>query len=110
MIDSTLALLIYKVCSLSVGTLSLYWGFRLFMNDKWGDTGEIEGVIKDYKISFKRAAPGTFFSILGSLIIGITLYMGFYSSEETKSPLKNIENHRTNSQNNYESLPETPPN
>ena len=95
-----------------VGTLSMYWGFRLFVKEKWGDTGEIEGSIKDFKFTFKRAAPGTFFSVFGAIIIVFTIIQGFYTYENT-----NMDQNSLNSDKNmyYEfqetiPLPDNPPN
>jgi len=71
-----IALTIYKIMSLLVGTLLTYLGYRLFMAGVWGNAGEVEGTFSDNKIIIKKAAPGTFFVLAGAIILGFTIYKG----------------------------------
>jgi hypothetical protein len=71
-----LALTVYKVASLATGVILSYLGYKLFMAGVWGDAGDAEGVFGDNKIIIKKAAPGTFFVIMGALVIGLTIIKG----------------------------------
>ena len=68
--------LIYKLSSLIVGILSMYMGFKLFVNGIWGHSGDMIAKFKDNKLILKNAAPGTFFSVLGAVIICFTIFKG----------------------------------
>ena len=67
---------IYKVCSLATGVILSYLGYKLFMAGVWGDAGDAEGSFGDNKLIIKRAAPGTFFILMGALVIGLTIFKG----------------------------------
>jgi hypothetical protein len=74
----------YKLTCLAVGLTVIVLGYFLFMKGLYKGSGDLEGSWKDYKIAIRKAAPGTYFVIFGSLIISHTLYKGF-ESEEYKS-------------------------
>ncbi|MDW3192083.1 MAG: hypothetical protein R8G66_06955 [Cytophagales bacterium] len=67
---------IYKVMSLLVGLASCYMGYRLFMNGVWGEAGDLNAQFGDNKLVLKKAAPGTFFAVLGTVVICFTLWKG----------------------------------
>ncbi|AEJ01321.1 hypothetical protein Nit79A3_1489 [Nitrosomonas sp. Is79A3] len=79
-----IAVTIYKITSLVTGVLLCYMGFKLFMAGIWGHSGEVEGSFRDNKIIIKKAAPGTFFVLMGALVLGITISKGidFKSTEK----------------------------
>jgi hypothetical protein len=64
-------------------------GYRLFMASIWGSAGDVTGEFGENKIVFKRAAPGTFFAIVGAIIVVTTILRGF---EMEKSPDTNATN------------------
>jgi hypothetical protein len=72
----TVALSFYKAVSLLVGLLLAYMGYKLFMAGVWGEAGDIEAHFQDNKLVVKRAAPSTFFAILGAIIICFTIFKG----------------------------------
>ncbi len=74
---SVFSLLIYKVLSLSSGVFLSWLGYKLFQNGVWGNAGELSGKYKDNELLLKSAAPGTFFVVLGSLIILVSVFSGF---------------------------------
>lgn len=81
----------YKISTLLVGLASLYMGYRLFLAGIWGESGEVEASFKDNKLIIKRAAPGTFFALLGAGIICSTILMGFsYSSTQSDDGLQPV--------------------
>lgn len=88
----TLSLLIYKLASLSTGVALSYMGYRLFMAGVWGSAGDAEGSFGDNKLVIKQAAPGTFFILMGAIVIGLTIAKGlsFKTNEEAKEPLPHV--------------------
>jgi len=76
----------YKITCLVIGLIIIFLGFRLFMRGIFNESGDVEGGWKDLKIIVRKAAPGTYFVIFGSLLIGLTVYKGL-STEETTAPL-----------------------
>lgn len=79
-----LSLLIYKLASLATGVALSYMGYKLFMAGVWGNAGDAEGSFGDNKLVIKQAAPGTFFILMGALVIGLTIAKGlsFKTNEE----------------------------
>lgn len=71
-----ISLISYKLASLAVGSFFAYMGYRLFMSGISGHAGELATGFGDGKLVLKKAAPGTFFSLFGTVIISITLYKG----------------------------------
>jgi hypothetical protein len=82
------ALSFYKAVSLLVGLLLAYMGYKLFKAGVWGEAGDVEAHFQDNKLVVKRAAPGTFFAILGAIIICFTIFKGMelegYNSNQPK--------------------------
>jgi hypothetical protein len=79
MADNTvlLALVVsYKIFVLLVGLGMAYMGFRLFMADKIAPAGHLTGGYGKYSLSLKGGAPGVFFSLFGTIIIGISVFRG----------------------------------
>ncbi len=71
-----LSLTSYKLISLIAGSVVVYLGYRLFAKGIWGNAGNLEAEFGDNKLLLKKAAPGTFFALFGTVIISITLYKG----------------------------------
>lgn len=82
-VTKVIVLAIYKLASLTTGVILSYMGYRLFMASVWGDAGDAEGRFGDYKIIIRKAAPGTFFVLMGALVIAITVFKGI-NFESTK--------------------------
>lgn len=68
-----LGLLIYKLACLAVGSLLCYFGYRLFQEGIWGHAENLEANFRDTNLVVKSAAPGTFFVLLGAIIIVATI-------------------------------------
>lgn len=75
-IAQILSLTIYKLVSLLIGLCLCYMGYRLFMAGIWGSAGDAEGEFGNSRIVIKRAAPGTFFVLMGAIVIGLTIFKG----------------------------------
>jgi hypothetical protein len=63
-------------------------GYRLFLADKQKSSGNLDVEFKIFKLKLGQAAPGTFFSVCGAVIIFATIYRGLdYSrTKDTPSP------------------------
>jgi hypothetical protein len=68
---------LYKITGILAGVIFGYLGYRLFISGIWGSAGTLQATHKDIKLLLKGAAPGTFFVVLGAVVIGITLYQGY---------------------------------
>ena len=68
---------VWKICVLVVGTVFMLIGYRLFM--KGFDTGklEIQAQKNNSKLSLKHLAPGSFFALLGTVIICVAILDSF---------------------------------
>jgi len=73
-----IAVTTYKVFSLLAGVALCFLGYKLFMAGVWGHAGDAEGNFGNNKIIIKKAAPGTFFVLMGALVIGVTLVQGLH--------------------------------
>lgn len=84
-IAQIISLTLYKITSLATGVALCYMGYRLFLAGVWGNAGDAEGSFGDNKIIIKKAAPGTFFILMGAIVIGLTIAKGlsFNSDQET---------------------------
>ena len=80
-----LATVIYKMACLTVGSLSCAMGYQLFKRGIWGAAGDMESKFKDLRIVLRGAAPGTFFAVLGSAIVVVTVWQGLRFNWESAS-------------------------
>lgn len=71
-----LSLTLYKLTSLFTGLCLCYMGYRLFLAGIWGSAGDAKGEFGDIRIVIKRAAPGTFFVLMGAIVLGLTIFKG----------------------------------
>lgn len=98
------SMMTYKLASLGVGLCSLYMGYRLFMSGVWGQAGDVDVKFQDNHLLIKRGAPGTFFAILGTIIVCATLVKGLdFDASSNAGSTPQVE-HRT-----HVPLPEKPP-
>lgn len=74
----------YKLVSLLVGLLFAWMGYRLFMAGVWGESGDMDASLKDFRVTMKKAAPGTFFALFGTVVISFTLFKGLEFSNVTR--------------------------
>ena len=72
----------YKICSIFIGLAFAYMGYRLFLLDKNNDAGSLEAEHRGFQLKLTRAAPGTFFSLFGTILIVFSVLKGIaYSSD-----------------------------
>ena len=85
----------YKLACLAVGSLFCALGYRLFKLGIWGNAGDLDAKFNDTRLVLKSAAPGTFFAVLGAVIIVATVSKGidftvkhnnFESTMSTETP------------------------
>lgn len=69
-----IALTLYKIISLLTGTAFAFMGFRLFIAGVWGESGDVEARFHDSRLIVKRAAPGTFFTLFGTIIVCFVVF------------------------------------
>lgn len=74
---------LYKIICLVTGIIIIFLGYKLFLKGIFNESGELEGNWKDLKLVVKKAAPGTYFVLFGSLIIAMTVFKGFENEELT---------------------------
>ena len=76
---------IYRIVGILVGLVIIYLGYRLFLKPpepNAGDAGSMTGAIGTWKLTLKRAAPGTFFVVLGAGVILMSILKGVSLSEK----------------------------
>lgn len=67
----------YKLASLLTGLGFGYMGYRLFRAGIEGSAASLEAKAGAHGLKLSRAAPGTFFALFGTAVVGVTLYQGF---------------------------------
>jgi hypothetical protein len=68
---------LFKIALILSGTGSVYMGYRLFCHGIHAGIGsEVDTSTKGYTLTLKSIAPGTFFALFGSVLVGITAYRG----------------------------------
>jgi hypothetical protein len=70
------SLTLYKVLSILVGLVCLFFGYRLFQSGVSTKAGELNAKSGDKSLVLKQAAPGTFFALFGVIIISVGLFKG----------------------------------
>lgn len=81
----TIGAILYKIASLLVGLASCYFGYKLFVAGIWGNAGDMETNFGNNKVVLKSAAPGTFFAVLGTIIICVTIWKGLELNQYSSS-------------------------
>lgn len=66
----------YKIACLLVGILFAYMGYRLFLADKIEPAGDLDVSSDKKRLILKKAAPGTFFALFGTVVIAFTILKG----------------------------------
>lgn len=70
-----LAVSIFKAALIVSGSVCVYLGYRLFRLGIVGES-DVEAGADTYKLTIKRAAPGSVFALFGAILVGITAYKG----------------------------------
>lgn len=75
----------YKITCILTGLAIIFLGYQLFLKNMFTNSGDIQGIWKDVKVTIRKAAPGTYFVLFGSIIIGVTIHRGFDYDEIFKN-------------------------
>jgi hypothetical protein len=71
-----LFVVLYKIIALCVGLLFGFMGYRLFMAGIWGNAADLDAQFRDSKLVMRKAAPGVFFALFGTIIVAYTVFVG----------------------------------
>ncbi len=71
------ALSAYRILTIIIGLIVIYFGYRLFRVGMYERAGELKAVWGNRYMAVRQAAPGTFFALFGALIIMISIWKGF---------------------------------
>ncbi|MBB3055455.1 hypothetical protein [Mucilaginibacter gotjawali] len=71
----------YKITCLLVGLAIIFLGYKLFVKGVFIQSGDLEATFKNNKLIIKKALPGTYFVVLGTIIICCTIIKGLSSDE-----------------------------
>src|SRR3954454_6796996 len=63
--------MIIAIASLLIGTLCMYWGYRLLMRGIYSD--DSKAVWGDRSLLIKRGAPGVVFAVFGAAMIVVPM-------------------------------------
>jgi hypothetical protein len=82
---------VYKIACLFVGLAMAFMGYKLFLTRYQWDTSDAKISLKDFGLSIKKTAPGTFFVLFGTAIICFTVWKGIQSdlSPTTRTRISN---------------------
>lgn len=76
-IAELLGLWLYKLASLGAGCCMCWLGYRLFVLGIVTPAGDMSVSNGKSKLVLKAAAPGTFFAVLGAIVLFATVWKGF---------------------------------
>jgi hypothetical protein len=69
-----LYVLIWRLCVLGCGLVSIVLGYRLFKSGFASEEGSIEAGVGGNSMKLSKVAPGTFFALFGSAIIATLIW------------------------------------
>ena len=84
-------ILFFKLFQMLFGMLTIFLGYKLFMKGFYNDSGEVKIKVNSSSVLIKKAAPGTFFSVLGTILIAVAIFKGVEYNSEKKSKQPMIE-------------------
>lgn len=64
----------YRICGLAAGVTMAYFGYRLFREGIYEKAGELVAKWQGKELALRQAAPGTFFAVLGVLLVGVSVW------------------------------------
>jgi hypothetical protein len=71
-----LSLTIYKVVTILSGLAFAFMGYKLFLHGIFTEAGEVRTNWENRNLILRKAAPGTFFALFGTLIVCTSLWRG----------------------------------
>lgn len=85
---------VYKVATLLAGVSLAYMGYKLFRLGIFGESGDPKASWSDASLVLKRAAPGTFFVVLGTIVLVSTVWRGLTAETVNKMIPADREQHQ----------------
>ncbi len=73
---------LYKLAALLIGFGLAYLGYRLFIAGIFEGGGDLDATFSDTKLVLKKASPGIFFALFGTVVLVVTLTKGLDLSSE----------------------------
>jgi hypothetical protein len=70
------SLTLYKVVTILAGLAFAFMGYKLFVHGIFKNAGELQTNWENRKLVLKKAAPGTFFALFGTVIVCTSLLRG----------------------------------
>ena len=85
----SLYLFAYKLACLLAGLACVYMGYRLFLEGVLS-AASLEAAKGNASLSLQNAAPGIFFALFGSFVMGFTVFRGlhFEASKDAQSKVQ----------------------
>ena len=71
-----LSLTMYKIVTIFAGLAFAFMGYRLFISGIFAEAGELRTNWDNRSLVLRKAAPGTFFAMLGAVITCVSLWRG----------------------------------
>ena len=71
-----MSLTIYKLATIFTGLAFAFMGYRLFLHGIFSEAGEMRTNWENRSLVLRKAAPGTFFAVLGAVIVSVSLLRG----------------------------------
>jgi hypothetical protein len=84
--SATLIVLAYKIASMLVGLAFAHMGYRLFMAGVYEKAGDLKAAWRGTSLVLRQAAPGTFFAVLGAVIVTTAVFKGLSVAVAPTSP------------------------
>jgi hypothetical protein len=78
--------IIYKLTSLLIGFGLVYLGYKLFLAGIFEGGGDLNATFSDNKLTLKKASPGIFFALFGTIVIAMALWKGQELEQNTEIP------------------------
>lgn len=66
----------YKIFVILVGLCFGYMGYKLFMSGIVDSNSDVDANFRDTRVILKQVAPGTFFALFGTIVVGFAVFTG----------------------------------
>lgn len=81
-----LSTVIYKLSTLFVGFSLAYLGFKLFIAGIFEGGGDLDTTFNNNRLVLKKASPGIFFALFGTVVIVVSLSKGLSLEQVNTQP------------------------
>ena len=80
----TLIMVLYRLFTFFIALSIIWMGYRLFRLGIYEKAGELKTSWSGRSLTLRQAAPGTFFVLLGAIVLGIALHRSFGVTVDSK--------------------------